>query len=296
MKITASMVKELREMTGAGMLDCKKALQETNGDMEAAVDWLRENGIAKAAKKASRIAAEGLASVLIDKNTAVIFEINSETDFVAKNEQFQNLVKTVGQHLLSAKPKDMEAALKSSIEGKDLATFIAEAAAKIGEKITLRRFEIVEKTDNDVFGDYIHMGGKIAVLVVLEGCQDVAGAKDIAMHVAAMAPQFIAREDIPNEYIEHERQIQTEIVKNDPKTADKPEKVMDGIIEGKLNKQLKDVCLLEQPFVKNPDQTVKAYADSLTANVRTMIRYEVGEGIDKKEVDFADEVMSQVTA
>lgn len=295
MKVTASMVKELRELTGAGMLDCKKALQETDGDMKAAVDWLRENGIAKAAKKASRIAAEGLADVVIDKNRAVILEVNSETDFVARNEQFQNLVHKLGEHILSVTPKDLDEALKSQIEGKDLETYIAEAASTIGEKISLRRFEIVEKTDNDVFGDYLHMGGKIAVLIVLEGCTDTAGARDIAMHVAAMAPQFIAREDISDEYVEHERQIQTEIAKNDPKTADKPEKVMNGIIEGKLNKQLKEICLLEQPFVKNPDQTVKAYADSLTAKVRTVIRYEVGEGIEKKVVDFADEVMSQVT-
>lgn len=295
MKVTASMVKELRELTGAGMLDCKKALQETDGDMKAAVDWLRENGIAKAAKKASRIAAEGLADVVIDKNRAVILEVNSETDFVARNEQFQNLVHKLGEHILSVTPKDLDEALKSQIEGKDLETYIAEAASTIGEKISLRRFEIVEKTDDDVFGDYLHMGGKIAVLIVLEGCTDAAGARDIAMHVAAMAPQFIAREDISDEYVEHERQIQTEIAKNDPKTADKPEKVMNGIIEGKLNKQLKEICLLEQPFVKNPDQTVKAYADSLTAKVRTVIRYEVGEGIEKKVVDFADEVMSQVT-
>lgn len=295
MKVTASMVKELRELTGAGMLDCKKALQETDGNMEAAVDWLRENGIAKAAKKASRIAAEGLADVVIDKNRAVILEVNSETDFVARNEQFQNLVHKLGEHILSVTPKDLEEALKSQIEGKDLETYIAEAASTIGEKISLRRFEIVEKTDNDAFGDYLHMGGKIAVLVVLEGCKDTAGARDIAMHVAAMAPQFISRDDISDEYVEHERQIQTEIAKNDPKTADKPEKVMNGIIEGKLNKQLKEICLLEQPFVKNPDQTVKAYADSLTAKVRTVIRYEVGEGIEKKVVDFADEVMSQVT-
>jgi elongation factor Ts len=295
MKVTASMVKELRELTGAGMLDCKKALQETDGDIEAAVDWLRENGIAKAAKKASRIAAEGLADVVIDKNRAVILEVNSETDFVARNEQFQNLVHKLGEHILSVSPKDLDEALKSQIEGKDLETYIAEAASTIGEKISLRRFEIVEKTDKDAFGDYLHMGGKIAVLVVLEGCTDTAGARDIAMHVAAMAPQFIARDDISDEYVEHERQIQTEIAKNDPKTADKPEKVMNGIIEGKLNKQLKEICLLEQPFVKNPDQTVKAYADSLTAKVRTVIRYEVGEGIEKKVVDFADEVMSQVT-
>lgn len=296
MKITAQMVKELRELTGAGMLDCKKALEANNGDIEASVDWLREKGIAKAAKKADRIAAEGLTKIAIDGNKAVIVEVNSETDFVAKNETFINLIDKIANHLLKESPADLDTALKTNIDGKTLEEFLAEATSTIGEKITLRRFEIVEKTDADVFGAYSHMGGKIGVLVELKGSSNEEGAKDVAMHVAAMNPQFVTRDEVSNEFIEKERQIQLELTKNDPKTADKPEKVMAGIVEGKVNKQLKDIVLVDQTFVKNPDQTVGDYIKSLNATVGKVVRFGVGEGIEKKEVDFADEVMSQVNA
>jgi len=294
MKITAQMVKELREATGAGMLDCKKALEATDGNMEAAIDWLREKGIAKAAKKADRIAAEGLTKIIVDGNKAIIVEVNSETDFVAKNETFINLIDKIAQHLLKETPKNVEEAMKTTIDGKSLEEFLAEATSTIGEKLTLRRFEIVEKADDAVFGAYSHMGGKIGVLVELDATDDADAAKDIAMHVAAMNPQFITRDEISSEFIEKERAIQLELTKNDPKTADKPEKVMAGIVEGKVSKQLKDIVLVDQVFVKNSEQTVKDFIKSLKATIGKVVRFGVGEGIEKKEDNFADEVMSQV--
>lgn len=296
MKITAQMVKELRERTGAGMLDCKKALTENNGDIDASIDWLREKGIASAAKKADRVAAEGLTKIASKDNKAVIIEVNSETDFVAKNETFINLIDKIANHLLEAAPADLEAAMQTSIDGKTLETFLAEATSTIGEKLTLRRFELIEKTDADVFGEYAHMGGKIGVLLTLNGSTDAEGAKDIAMHVAAMDPLFVNREDISPEYIEKETAIQLEITKNDPKTADKPEKVLEGIVQGKVNKQLKSICLVDQVFVKNSDQTVGEFVKTLNATIGKVVRFGVGEGIEKNEVDFADEVMSQVNA
>lgn len=296
MEISAKMVKELRDITGAGILDSKKALEANNGDLDASIDWLREKGIAKAAKKADRIAAEGLTKIAIDNNNAIIVEVNSETDFVAKNEKFINLIDEVAQVLLSAKPTTIEEAMKVSIAGKDMETYLAEATSTIGEKINLRRFKFLEKTDADVFGAYSHMGGKIGVLLVLKNTDSESGAKDIAMHAAAMAPQFTTREEISNEFIEKERAIQLEITKNDPKTADKPEKVLVGIVEGKLSKQLKEIVLVDQAFVKNADQSVKEFINSLKATIGEVVRFGVGEGIEKKEVDFADEVMSQVNA
>lgn len=294
MTITAQMVKELREKTGAGMLDCKKALEANDGDMEASIDWLREKGIAKAAKKADRIAAEGLTKIATNGNKGVIVEVNSETDFVAKNEQFINLINTIAQHLLETAPASLEDAMKTTIDGKSLEEFMAEATSTIGEKLTLRRFEIVEKTDADAFGEYAHMGGQIGVLLVLEGTDDAAGAKDVAMHVAAMNPQFVTRDEVSEDFINHERQIQLELTKNDPKTADKPEKVLVGIVEGKLNKQLKEIVLVDQVFVKNSDQTVGEFVKSLKATPGKVVRFGVGEGIEKKEDNFAEEVMSQV--
>lgn len=296
MNITAAMVKELREKTGAGMLDCKNALQENNGDMDASIDWLREKGISKAAKKADRIAAEGLTKVLVEGNTGVIVEINSETDFVAKNEKFTELIDKVAKHLLDTKPKSLEEAMATTIDGKSLDEFLAEATAQIGEKITLRRFEIIEKDDADAFGEYAHMGGKIGVLLVLKASDNSEAAKDVAMHVAAMNPQFILREEISQDFINKERQIQMELTKNDPKTADKPEKVLEGIVEGKLNKQLKEIVLVDQPFVKNSDQTVGQYIETIKAVPGQVVRFGVGEGIEKREDNFAEEVMSQVKA
>ncbi|MDR1782235.1 MAG: translation elongation factor Ts [Bacilli bacterium] len=295
MQITAQMVKELREITGAGMLDCKKALVENNGDLDKSIEWLKEKGIAKAAKKADRIAAEGLTRIVVEGNEAVIVEVNSETDFVAKNEQFINLIDKIAHHLLQTLPKDMDEAMASIIEDdKTLETFIAEATANIGEKITLRRFEVMTKPDTAAFGAYSHMGGKISVLVELNDTDDEAGAREVAMHVAAMNPKFVERAQISQEFIDAERHTQLEITKNDPKTANKPEKVLAGIVEGKVNKVLKEIVLVDQPFVKNPDQTVGDFIKGLKATCGRVVRFEVGEGIEKRQDNFADEVMSQV--
>ena len=291
--ITAQMVKELREKTGAGMMDCKKALTECDGDMAKSIDWLREKGIAKAAKKSDRIAAEGLTRVAVEGNTGIVFEVNSETDFVAKNEQFLALLDTVRDVLLTEKPADLDAALACTVNGETVADIITTATATIGEKITLRRFAVVEKADDEFFGAYMHMGGKISALVVLKGKEDAKVAKDIAMQVASMNPQYVSRNDMPAEVVEHERKVQTEIVKNDEKLASKPEKVLAGIIKGKVSKNLKDSCLVEQEFFLNPDQKVGQYLKESGVEVPSFVRYAVGEGIEKREDNFAEEVMSQ---
>lgn len=291
--ITASQVKELREKTGAGMMDCKKALTECDGDMVKAVDWLREKGIAKAAKKGGRIAAEGLSRVKAVENTAVVFEVNSETDFVAKNDQFLSLLDTIEATLLANKPADLTAALACDVNGETLETVIANATATIGEKITLRRFEIVEKSDDEVFGAYMHMGGKISALALLKGGNEAVG-KDVAMQVASMSPQFVSRDVMPKEYIEHETAIQMEILKNDEKLNSKPENVLKGIVEGRLSKSLQEVCLVDQIFFKNPDQKVGQFVKEANASVVSFIRYQVGEGLEKREENFAEEVAAQM--
>lgn len=296
MAITAQDVKALREKTGAGMMDCKKALTECNGDLEKASEWLREKGIAKAAKKAGRIAAEGATRVAVNGNTAVIFEVNSETDFVAKNEQFLELLNTVQNLLLSAKPKTVEEAMAASAEGKTLEALITDATATIGEKITFRRFEIVEKTDADAFGAYVHMGGKISALTVLEGTNDAVVAKDVAMQVASMSPQYVSRDAMPHEAIENERHVQMEILKNDPKLSSKPENVLKGIVEGRLTKSLQEICLVDQVYFKEPDLKVGQYVKNHNAAVKSFVRYAVGEGIEKRQENFAEEVMSQINA
>jgi elongation factor Ts len=291
MAITAQMVKELREKTGAGMMDCKKALQETDGDMEKAIDFLREKGIAKAAKKADRIAAEGLTSIQTEGNEAVILEVNSETDFVAKNEGFQTLVKELAAHLLKNKPANVEEAVAQTMEnGATMADHINAAIAKIGEKLTLRRFEIKTKTDNDAFGAYLHMGGRIAVLTVLEGTTDSAAAKDVSMHIAALNPKYVSRDQVSQEEVEHEREVLTQQALNEGK----PEKIVAKMVEGRLGKYFEDVCVLDQTFVKNPDQKVRQFVESNGATVREFVRYEVGEGLEKREENFAEEVMNQV--
>lgn len=292
--ISASQVKELREKTGAGMMDCKKALTECDGNMANAVDWLREKGIASAAKKGGRIAAEGLSRVKVDGNTAVVFEVNSETDFVAKNEQFLELLNTIEGALLANKPANLEAALQMDVNGETLDTVIVNATATIGEKITLRRFEMAEKTADQVFGAYMHMGGKISALAILDGADD-AIAKDIAMQVASMSPQFVSRDDMPQEFIEHEKTIQLEILKNDETLNSKPEKVLLGIVEGRLSKSLQEVCLVDQIFFKIPDQKVGQFLKGVNAACQSFIRYAVGEGIEKREENFAEEV-ANVTA
>ena len=290
--ITAALVKELREKTGAGMMDCKKALTECDGDIAKSIDWLREKGIAKAAKKNDRIAAEGLTRVGVEGNTGVIFEVNSETDFVAKNEQFLELLETVKNALIANKPADLDAALACTVNGETIADLVTTATATIGEKISLRRMAVVEKADDEVFASYMHMGRKISALAVLKGADEKV-AKDMAMQIASMNPQYVSRDDMPVEVVEHERKVQTEIVKNDEKLASKPEKVLAGIIEGKVSKNLKDACLVEQEFFLNPDQKVGQYLKEHASTVASFIRYAVGEGIEKREDNFAEEVMSQ---
>lgn len=292
MAITAKMVKELREKTGVGMMDCKKALQETDGDMDKAVDYLREKGMATAAKKAGRIAAEGSTFIATDNNTAVLLEVNCETDFVTKNEQFKQLLSELGNHLLSQKPESVEAALEQKLngEGETVEEHINSFVAKIGEKISLRRFELITKTDQDAFGAYLHMGGRIGALALLEGTTNEDTAKDVAMHVAAVNPRYISREDVSEEEVNHER----ELLKTQALNEGKPEKIVEKMVEGRLGKFFEEICLLEQDFVKNPDQTVKNFVSEKNANVKEFVRYEVGEGMEKREENFADEVMSQM--
>lgn len=289
--ITAQLVKELREKTGAGMMDCKKALVQTDGDLEAAIDFLREKGLSSAAKKADRIAAEGTTYILEKGNEAIILEVNAETDFVAKNDKFQVLVSALAEQLLAAKPASVEAALElENAEGVKIADQISTAVATIGEKITLRRYEIKTKTDADAFGSYLHMGGRIGVLVSLEGSSDAAAAKDIAMHIAAINPTYVSRDEVSAEEVERERKVLTEQALNEGK----PENIVAKMVEGRLGKYFEDVCLLDQSFVKNSDQKVRDFVATTGGTVTGFVRYAVGEGIEKREDNFAEEVMSQV--
>ncbi len=291
MAITAQLVKELREKTGAGMMDCKKALQETDGDIAKAVDFLREKGMAKAAKKADRVAAEGLAHIEIDGNFAVLIEVNCETDFVTKNEMFKELLTKIGKLLLKNKPASVEEALTQKATGdQTLETVINEAISTIGEKISLRRFSILEKTDNGVFGSYLHMGGNIGVLTVLENTNNEETAKDVSMHVAAVNPRYISRDAVPEEEVAHEREVLTQQALNEGK----PEKIVAKMVEGRLGKFFEGIVLLEQAFVKDPDVKVKKYVADKGASVEAFVRYEVGEGMEKREENFAEEVMSQI--
>ena len=289
MAISASMVKELRETTGAGMLDCKKALEATDGNIESDIDWLREKGISKAAKKSTRIAAEGLAEAKTEGNKAVIVEINSETDFVAKNEEFKKLVETVTDTILKSNATTLEEALKLTVDGKDLEQLIAEKSGTIGEKITLRRFEIVEKNDDQVFGTYSHQGGRIVTLTVLDG-NDLELAKDIAMQAAAMRPLYLTRDEVPEEKIEKEKAILMEQAENEGLDSNK----IPMIVNGRLNKYFEEVCLVDQGFIKENKMKVSKYVESKKSKIIKFIRYEVGEGIEKKNENFADEVMKQI--
>jgi len=289
MDIKASDVKALRDMTGAGMLDCKKALSETNGNMDEAIDYLRKKGISKAAKKADRIAAEGIANIYTDGNKAVILEVNAETDFVAKNEKFIKMVDTIGNVILSNNVNTTEEVLNLSVEGSTINDLIVNETATIGEKLSFRRFEVVTKNDDEVFGSYLHMGGKIASLVVLKG-NDESVAKDIAMQAAAMKAEYVNRDEVPADRVEHEKSVLTEQALTEGK---KPE-FMDKIIAGRLDKFFEEICLVEQSFVKDGDLTVKAYLEQKNSEVVKMVRYEVGEGIEKKSENFADEVAKQI--
>ncbi len=285
----ASDVKELRDKTGAGMLDCKKALEATNGNMSEAVDWLREKGISKAEKKASRVAAEGLCKIVTDGNKAVILEVNSETDFVAKNEEFTNFVDYLANTILANNLKTHEEVLSFDDNGEKVEAKLVALTAKIGEKLSFRRHELVEKNDNEVFGSYLHMGGKIGALVVLANTSEEV-AKDVAMHVAAMAPVCATRSDVPADMVDHESKVIKEQVMNEGKPADIAEKM----VTGRLNKFYKEICLEEQEFIKDSSVNVGTFVKNNGGSIVSMIRYAVGEGIEKKEENFADEVMSQI--
>ena len=287
--ISASMVKELRETSGAGMLDCKKALEATNGNMEEAINWLREKGISKAAKKSSRIAAEGLAYAKVEGNKAVIIEVNSETDFVAKNEEFQNLVSTIANTIINSDVTTMDSALELEVDGIKLSDLITSRIATIGEKLSFRRFEVLTKEDNQVFGSYTHMGGKIVSLALLEG-NDEELAKDIAMQIAAMKPSYLNRDEVPEERVEKEREILTEQAENEGLDANK----LPMIVNGRLNKFYEEICLVDQGFIKENKMKVGKYVESKNSKIVKFVRYEVGEGIEKKEENFADEVMKQI--
>jgi len=287
--ITAKQVSELRNLTGAGMMDCKKALSETDGNIEAAVDWLREKGIAKSAKKASRIAAEGLANIYVDGNKAVILEVNSETDFVSKNEEFTGMIDTIGKTILKSNAKTNEEALALSCEDGTINDLIVAKVAKIGEKLSLRRFELVEKKDTEVFGSYLHMGGKIAVLTTVEGVsEDIA--KDVSMQAAAMKPQYLSEAEVPEDVIARE----SEVFKTQAIEEGKPADIAEKMVAGRIKKFFKEICLLNQPFIKDGDVDVQTYVKNNGGVVTSMVRYEVGEGMQKREENFAEEVMSQI--
>ena len=289
MNISASMVKDLREKTGARMMDCKKALVETNGDMEKAIDYLREKGISKAAKKAERIAAEGLSNIYIKGNDAVVVELNSETDFVAKNAEFKELLDKIGNTILENNVTNLEEALNAKCGDETINDLIVNATAKIGEKISLRRFEKVTKTDSQVFGSYLHMGGKISSLTILEGGNEEV-ARDVAMQAAAMRPQYVNIESVPAEDLEREKNVIREQVINEGK---KPE-FADKIVEGRIRKFYEETVLEEQAFIKDSGLSVKAYLSNNNATLVKLVKYEVGEGMEKRNDDFAAEVMSQI--
>ena len=287
---SASDVKTLREKTGAGMLDCKKALEACEGNLDKAIDWLREKGIAKAQKKGDRIAAEGLSQIFVSGNNAVILEVNSETDFVAKNDEFKNLVKTIGETILNSDVNTMEDALKLEVNGETIENLVINATAKIGEKLSFRRFTRLTKNDNEVFGEYLHMGGRIASLVVVSGNNETV-AREVAMHSAAMRPLYMDESMVPTEVLEKEKDIMRQELLNEGKPADK----IDNILVGKVRKFYEEVCLVNQIFVKAENkETVGKYLANNDSKLVTMVRYEVGEGMEKRNEDFASEVMSQI--
>ena len=287
--ISASLVKELREKTGAGMLDCKKALEANNGDISKSIDWLREKGISKAAKKADRIAAEGVASILIKDNKAAIVEVNSETDFVAKNEEFTSMVSTILETIIDSDAKTVEDALNLDCGEGTINDLIVAKTAKIGEKLSLRRFEVVTKSDTESFGEYIHMGGKIAVLITVDGANREV-AKDVAMHAAAMRPKYVNKDNVPSDEVEKERKVLKEQAMNEGK----PEEIAAKMVEGRIRKFYEEICLEEQAFVKDSDKKVREYVKANGGVVKSMVRFEVGEGMEKREENFAEEVAKQM--
>ena len=290
MAITAAQVKELRDKTSVGMMDAKKALVEADGDLDKAIDLLREKGMAKAAKKGDRIAAEGMTYVAVKGNKAAIIELNSETDFVAGNAEFNDLLKTVANTIVENSPADVEAALALEVEaGRTLNEKIIGTTQITGEKITLRRFTVVEKADSENFGAYSHLAGSISALVVVEGASEEA-AKDIAMHVAAIAPQYVSDADVPAEVVEKEKAVQ--LASED--LAGKPDNIKEKMVEGRIKKFLAEISLLDQAFVKNGDQTVAEFIASQNGSVKSFVRYQVGDGIEKKVTDLAEEVAKQL--
>ena len=293
--ITASLVKELREKTGAGMMDCKKALTECNGNIEAAIDWLREKGIAKAAKKATRIAAEGLCDVAINGNKAYLYELNSETDFVAKNEKFLNLLHQIGEACVASDAACEKCALAATYNGQTVEDLIIAATAVIGEKISLRRMVRIEKADDEVFGVYKHNGGKIVVVSVIKGT-DALVAKDICMHVAMYNPRYLDEASINQEDLDHESDVIKAEIANDPANASKPANIIEKMAMGRLEKFKKEICLVDQAFVKDPSVTVAQYLKSHNSSAVAYVRYEVGEGMEKRADDFAAEVAAATAA
>lgn len=290
MAITAAQVKELRDKTSVGMMDAKKALVEADGDLEKAIDLLREKGMAKAAKKGDRVAAEGMTFVAVKGNKAAIIELNSETDFVAGNAEFNDLLKAVANTVVEMAPADVEAALALEVEaGQTLNDKIIGTSQITGEKITLRRFAVVEKTDSENFGAYSHLAGSISALVVVDGASEEA-AKDIAMHIAAIAPQYVSDAEVPADVIEREKTVQ--LASED--LAGKPDNIKEKMVEGRIKKFLAEITLLDQAFVKNSDQTVAEFIASQNGSVKSFVRYQVGEGIEKKVTDLAEEVAKQL--
>lgn len=289
MNIDANIVKKLREITGAGILDCKKALVESNGNIEKSIDYLREKGISTSAKKADRIAAEGLTKIYVDGNKATIIEVNSETDFVAKNENFKILVDKIGNLILKNDVNTMEEALKLKDNEDTIENLIINLTAKIKEKLSFRRFEKVIKSEDEIFGSYIHTSGKISSLIVLKGENETI-AKDIAMQVTAMSPKYISRNDVPEEVLNHEK----EILEKQALEEGKKLEFIDKIINGRIEKFYSETCLLDQKFIKDDDKTVKQYLDDNNAIVKYMFRYEVGEGMEKRVDDFEKEVRNQL--
>ena len=287
--MNASLIKELRDISGAGMMDCKKALEENGNDIKKATEWLREKGIAKAAKKAGRIAAEGLSTVLVDGNKAVILEINCETDFVAKNEKFQKFLSDVATTLLNSNAKTMEEALNLPCDEGTLNDYVTTMTATIGEKISFRRFELIEKSDSETFGAYIHMGGKISVLTLLDGANETV-AKDVSMHAAAMRPEYVTKEEVPAEQVENEKKILTE----QAIAEGKPAAIAEKMVMGRISKYYKEICLAEQDFVKDNSVTVSKYVSNNGGSIKRVIRYEVGEGLEKRQDNFAEEVAAQI--
>lgn len=285
----AQLVKDLRERTGAGMMDCKKALEACENNIDKAIDWLRENGIAKAAKKGDRVAAEGLTKIYVEGNKAILLELNSETDFVAKNEQFLEILDKIAVAILNSGVKTVDEALNVSVDGETINDVIINATATIGEKITLRRFEILEKTDDQEFVSYSHMGGRIGVIEVVKGSNNEV-ASQVAMHIAATNPRYLDETQIDPEVLKHEEEVLTKEALNEGKPAN----IVENMVKGRIAKFKKEICLLDQQFVVNPDFTVSQVLSDNGLEIVSYARYEVGEGIEKEEVNFADEVAAQL--